>query len=287
MTKAQLQDLAAALLPELRTEQMTVPGIRGAIEKLDREQADERHAERVAKFAAAGTALSGSASATTRPPPPTPTSPTSTGTRRRIPECYCRLGAAVFTVSNRESPNVGRKFWCCRREREDVDRCRFFAWHDVIAVDLMDAAPTSSAATPSPAATKTASAPRRSNVYETLDQEQDESWLRVGGVTREERLSRAWRPRALTAPSVAEPPPAPVAADDSPQTAVTVEDELEIIGALQRLVMATPRDIAMAAESLERFGGSLSEQDKTAVRGLLETAYWHANSSDMDAAAVP
>jgi hypothetical protein len=61
---------------------------------------------------------------------------------------------------------------------------------------------------------------------------------------------------------------------------VTVDEELELIAALQRLVVATPRDLEMVAWALNRFGGSLSDADRQAAHSLLDTAYWHSASSD-------
>ena len=263
MTKSQLQDLAAALFPGLRTDNLTVPAIRAKIEELDIAQREDR----------SSSSAGGS-------------QPVIDGTRGHTgaPDCKCGELATIFRVSNRDSANLGRLFWVCRKERDDLGRCNYFAWHDAIVCDLgvqtPAAAPRSSAVDRRPSTVdqrpstvdhhpSTVDQPR-SNVYDTVgtpDAKTAQTY--VDTTSRDDRLSRAWGPRTLT-----------VTTDDRPRTAVTVDEELEIIEALQRLVMATPRDIEMVALSLDRFGGSLSEADRQTAQSLLDTAYWHSHSAE-------
>jgi len=45
-----------------------------------------------------------------------------------VPECDCRELVLERTVKNPSSPNLGKKFYCCRKKK-----CGFFLWKDLFA----------------------------------------------------------------------------------------------------------------------------------------------------------
>ncbi|RDH14119.1 hypothetical protein M747DRAFT_300292 [Aspergillus niger ATCC 13496] len=44
--------------------------------------------------------------------------------------CKCGFSMRISTVSDRKSPNFGKKYMACRRGRESANRCRIFIWYE-------------------------------------------------------------------------------------------------------------------------------------------------------------